>query len=87
MEQKSRKPAPKRPATQKQSAPAERTMKQTVIRHLILAASLLVIGLFLVQVLLGIFTRHGRYREVPERVFRSTRLPNLQHAMADCVSR
>ena len=34
MEQKSRKPAPKRPATQKQSAPAERTMKQTVIRHL-----------------------------------------------------
>lgn len=68
MEQKSRKPAPKRPATQKQSAPAERTMKQTVIRHLILAASLLVIGLFLVQVLLGIFTRHGRYREVPEMV-------------------
>ncbi|MBR4037269.1 MAG: PASTA domain-containing protein [Tidjanibacter sp.] len=43
-------------------------MKQTVIRHLILAASLLVIGLFLVQVLLGIFTRHGRYREVPEMV-------------------
>lgn len=68
MEQKSRKPAPKRPATQKQSAPAERTMKQTVIRHLILAASLLVIGLFLVQVLLGIFTRHGRHREVPEMV-------------------
>lgn len=68
MEQKSRKPAPKRPATQKQSAPAERTMKQTVIRHLILAASLLVIGLFLVQMLLGIFTRHGRYREVPEMV-------------------
>lgn len=68
MEQKSRKPAPKRPATQKQSAPTERTMKQTVIRHLILAASLLVIGLFLVQVLLGIFTRHGRYREVPEMV-------------------
>lgn len=68
MEQKSRKPAPKRPATQKQSAPAERTMKQTVIRHLILAVSLLVIGLFLVQVLLGIFTRHGRYREVPEMV-------------------
>ncbi|MBR4064102.1 MAG: PASTA domain-containing protein [Tidjanibacter sp.] len=43
-------------------------MKQTVIRHLILAVSLLVIGLFLVQVLLGIFTRHGRYREVPEMV-------------------
>ncbi len=43
-------------------------MKQTVIRHLILAASLLVIGVFLVQILLGIFTRHGRYRQVPDMV-------------------
>ena len=68
-----RKPTPKRPAankptSQKASAPAERTMKQTVIRHLILAASLLIIGVFVVQVLLGIFTRHGHYREVPDMV-------------------
>ena len=68
MTQNSQKTTPKRPATQKSSAQAGRTMKQTVIRHLILAASLLVIGIFTVQVLLGIFTRHGRYREVPEMV-------------------
>lgn len=65
MEQNSRKPSPNRPASQKKP---KRTMRQTIFRQIILAGSLLVIGLFVVQVLLGIFTRHGRYREVPDMV-------------------
>lgn len=65
MEQNSRKPSPNRPASQKKP---KRTMRQTIFRQIILAGSLLVISLFVVQVLLGIFTRHGRYREVPDMV-------------------
>ena len=37
-----------------------------VVRNVVLAVSLLVIGLFLVNVLLNIFTRHNKYIEVPD---------------------
>lgn len=52
---------------QNQLEPLWRRLWQNyVVRNVVLAVSLLVIGLFLVNVLLNIFTRHNKYIEVPD---------------------
>ena len=62
------KPTPKKsaPKTQpKGEAPKERGVLVTLIRNSVLAVSLLIIALFVVNIMLGIFTRHGQNKDVP----------------------
>lgn len=46
----------------------ERSVARTLLRNIVLAASLLVIVLFVVNVLLGLVTRHGQNKDVPNFV-------------------
>lgn len=43
----------------------ERGVARTLVRNGVLAVSLLIIALFVVNLLLGIFTRHGQNKDVP----------------------
>ncbi len=55
-----------RQRTQGRKAPQRRSVANILIRNLILAVSLLVIALFVVQIMLSVFTRHNKYKQVPE---------------------
>lgn len=59
-------------ATKKQqnNTPAthERTGFQSLLRNIVWAVSLLIIGLFVVNIILGIITRHGANKDVPNFV-------------------
>ncbi len=48
-----------------QNRQKERSVLGTLIRNGILAISLLVIAIFVINILLGIFTRHGQNKDVP----------------------
>ena len=55
-----------RPRTQGRRAPKRRSVANILVRNLILAVSLLIIALFVVQIMLSVFTRHNKYKQVPE---------------------
>lgn len=47
---------------------AKGVMNNVVARNIILAVSLLIIGLFAAHIFLGIFTRHNHYKTVPDMI-------------------
>ena len=59
--------SPKR-STNKTTPKHERTGFQSLLRNIVLAVSLLVIALFVVNIILGIITRHGANKDVPNFV-------------------
>lgn len=61
------KPTPKKSSANKaKSAPKrERGVVRTLLRNIVLAVSLLIIVLFVTNILLGILTRHGQNKDVP----------------------
>lgn len=65
------KPTPKKSTATKKSkstAPKERSVIGSLVRNITLAASLLIIVLFVVNILLNILTRHGQNKDVPNFV-------------------
>lgn len=62
------KPTPKK-STSKRSAKSasveERSVAKTLLRNIVLAVSLLIIVLFVANIMLGIVTRHGQNKDVP----------------------
>lgn len=64
-----RKTGPRKPASGVPArGAAKRFFSHYLVRHAILAVSLVVIFLFAAALLLGLFTRHNRYRSVPDFV-------------------
>jgi hypothetical protein len=61
------KPTPKKSSAKNaKSAPREeRGVVRTLLRNIVLAVSLLIIVLFVTNILLGILTRHGQNKDVP----------------------
>lgn len=55
-------------ATKKAAPKRERSVAGALLRNVVLAVSLLVIILFVVNILLGIITRHGQNKDVPNFV-------------------
>lgn len=62
------KPTPKKSSANKAKSGAsekERGVVSTLLRNIVLAVSLLIIVLFVTNILLGILTRHGQNKDVP----------------------
>lgn len=55
-------------ATKKTTQKREKGVVRSLLRNIVLAVSLLVIVLFVVSIFLGIFTRHGMNKDVPNFV-------------------
>lgn len=55
-------------ATKKANPKGERSVACALLRNVVLAVSLLIIVLFVVNILLGIITRHGQNKDVPNFV-------------------
>lgn len=60
--------APKSNPKAKSAKRHERTGFQSLVRNAVWAVSLLIIGLFVVNIILGIITRHGANKDVPNFV-------------------
>ena len=56
----------------------KRAMGNVWIRNIVFAVSLLIICVFLVQIMLSVFTRHNRYKDVPD--FKGVQLVEAERA-------